>query len=63
LSGGAAAFETLDGETLARLDPPVETVAAGTFRVFLKPSLYAFRIPGGQAKPVSVLGEAISVEL
>jgi hypothetical protein len=63
LSGGAAAFEVLDGETLAKLDPPMETIAAGTFRVFLKPSLYAFRIPGGQAKPVSVLGEAISVEL
>ena len=63
LSGAPAAFEVLDGETLAKLDPPMEALAAGTFRVFLKPSLYAFRIPGGQAKPVSVLGEAISVEL
>jgi hypothetical protein len=63
LSGGATAFEALDGETLAKLNPPMETLAAGTFRVFLKPSLYAFRIPGGQAKPVSVLGEAISVKL
>jgi hypothetical protein len=63
LSGGATVFETLDGETLAALNPPVETVAAGTFRVFLKPSLYAFRVPGREAKPVSVLGEAISVEL
>jgi hypothetical protein len=63
LSGGATTFEALDGETLAKLDPPMETLAAGTFRVFLKPSLYAFRVPGGQAKPVSVLGEAISVEL
>lgn len=63
LSGGGGAFETLDGETLAKLDPPVEAVAANTFRVFLKPSLYAFRIPGGEAKPVSVLGEATSVEL
>ncbi|HEV7880032.1 hypothetical protein [Bradyrhizobium sp.] len=63
LSGGATVFETLDGETLAALNPPVETVAAATFRVFLKPSLYAFRVPGREAKPVSVLGEAISVEL
>jgi hypothetical protein len=63
LSGGATAFETLDGETLAALNPPVETLADGTFRIFLKPGLYAFRVPGGQAKPVSVLGEAVSVEL
>ena len=63
LSGGATEFDTLDGETLAKLDPPVEIVADGTFTVFLKPSLYAFRVPGRQAKPVSVLGEAISVEL
>jgi hypothetical protein len=63
LSGGATAFEVLDGETLAKLAPPMETLAAGTFRVFLKPSLYAFRVPGGQARPISVLGEAVSVEL
>jgi lipoprotein-anchoring transpeptidase ErfK/SrfK len=33
LSGNATAFEVLDGENLAKLDPPVERTPTGTFKV------------------------------
>jgi len=61
LSGGANAFDVLDGENLVKFDPPMERTATGTLKVYLKPGLYAIRVPGRQPTPMRVLGEAFGV--
>jgi hypothetical protein len=63
LPDAATTFEVLDGDGLAKLDPPMERTATGTFKVYLKPSLYVFRVPGRQPIPARVLGEAFSVTI